>query len=39
MNGFAGEDELLDAERNRAQRQRMTIPKLSGSDIGVSEAA
>ncbi|TPM30019.1 hypothetical protein [Mesorhizobium sp. B2-3-4] len=39
MNGLAGEDELLDAERNRARRQRMTVLKLSGSEVGLSEAA
>ncbi|MEZ2328956.1 hypothetical protein AB6802_04465 [Mesorhizobium sp. RCC_202] len=39
MNGLAGEDELLDAERNRARRQRTTVSKLSGSDIVISESA
>ncbi|TPM22584.1 hypothetical protein FJ955_28455 [Mesorhizobium sp. B2-2-2] len=39
MNGLTGEDELLDAERNRARRHDRSLQQVSASHAGTREAA
>jgi hypothetical protein len=39
MNGLTGEDELLDAERNRARRPNRSFQQVSAGHAGTREAA